>query len=551
MNITSYFSILRPTPIGLVSRFNLISTQQPLSALYVIKYVPPVPRYITEHPYYILQVRTRSDLLSYKKPPVDLGMSSVTIAVDATSEFGIRPYNLFSTTNDITVETTSEMLTIPIRLDLESDPVTINVTATSDLTGISQMMGVSTSTTTITMPPADLDVVHYMSSSPVVVEVVTDSPDAVLDVIAIITPTNQVNPLDTVLLDLTTTTEQGTTSLVFKNVSVSIAPSDAAFDDGQFLITAGNDNAFDAIESVGLTVTDAAVDSAGLYPTSISYMSDKDEYAVINSSDASISIIDATSNTISSTFPTGTSYPSDSLYVETEDMLVVANVDSHTVTLWDATTHSKIVDIAVGDTPTKLVYNANKNEIAVICKGDYTVHIINLVSQTNISNIQVEDSPSDIIYIDDDNSYWVTCQFNSNVFVIDETTHNILHEIQVGNQPVSLDYATGSYNTVLVTNNGSGTVSFIDTTTHAVVDTSPAYGVNPADVVYMSDRERFVVAYEDSNKIITFNPTTFEKETTQAVIDDPYKMVYDEVTNLLLVLSRYNSVVTFVNSYNL
>ncbi len=151
----------------------------------------------------------------------------------------------------------------------------------------------------------------------------------------------------------------------------------------------------------------------------------------------------------------------DRLYVSTE---------TGTIAVIDTTTNT-VID-TVDDVPGLLAVSGDR--LYVTFPG--TVTVIDTTTNSVIDTITIGNNPTtttvsgDRLYIVDSDG--INATSDGTVTVIDATTNTVIDTITIGNHP---NAATVSGDRLYVTSTETGTVTVIDTTTNTVVDTTPDY----------------------------------------------------------------------------
>jgi DNA-binding beta-propeller fold protein YncE len=539
-NVSGDFIVRPSKPVYFIARRALLASQTTFSELTVKKAPISTPQALVSN-YVRLEYTQRSWLQSYRKPPVNFGYSSTSTSLNVTGTM-LNPRARFE--SDITISvatTTADNKVIPVRKYPESTTNVLAVTSTAELNAYSYRFMASAVNPVTNVNTTTMNVRRAMVSDTNPVDVTNTTVDP--DVVAWIA-----GGAITVTAGSSTTVGSGTISISQKDLIVAQFPSDAAFDDNNIIFIGEDDEEFNVYDRT--TLTETKTDSVGgLHPVSIEYMPDLNQYAIVNSNDATIVILDEATQTIQNTVVTGNNYPAESLYIESQGILAVANVDDNSVSLWTASTMTLDTEVTVGDTPTEMAYNPNTNELAVICPGDDSLKFISLSSKTVVSTILVPDDVASIIYEPNYQQWWVTSKYNNRVTIVDDL-HNVASVQITNNNPTRMAYSTGVPNIVAVINEGDHKVNYFNANTGALETTLSVYGYTPADIIWLPDVGRFVVAYKDSNKVVSFD-TNGNKVAEIFTTYDPYKLKYDEVKNQLYVLGKHNTTVTMINSYNL
>jgi|GEM_PF-2412263 len=149
-------------------------------------------------------------------------------------------------------------------------------------------------------------------------------------------------------------------------------------------------------------------------------------------------------------------------------------------------TESSSLDMGLTD-PFDSAVNETTNKIYVTQNGNDTVSVINGSTDALLSGtgypIAVGGEPYGVDVNPVTNKIYVANNADNNVSVIDGSTDAVLYTITVGTAPIGVAI-NSVINRVYVTNSGAGTVSIIDGSTDTVIDTVTV-GTNPAFIDVM------------------------------------------------------------------
>jgi YVTN family beta-propeller protein len=300
-------------------------------------------------------------------------------------------------------------------------------------------------------------------------------------------------------------------------------------------------------------------------PTHVAY--------VTNFNDGSISVIDTTTNTVTSTIfecdgcnpgPTGVAITPDRMFV------YVANQAAGTVAIIDATSNSIVntitippicsgeicnspltVGVAINPNPNKpFAYVTNTGSVGTT--GFVTV--INTQTQTIVTpSITVGSHPFGVAVTPDGAFAYVTNGApgtENSVSVINTSTNAVTKTISVGNNPTGVAVNLGG-SFAYVTNAGDGTVSVINTTTNAVTNTLSA-GSAPYFVAFTPDGSRAYVTNQIPDGAVTvINTSTGTVLTTVSLGSLPTQVaVTSDGTTAYVVNASSDSVSTIDTSTN-
>lgn len=326
-----------------------------------------------------------------------------------------------------------------------------------------------------------------------------------------------------------------------------VAPIDPAEAAVTTVIDVGDSNPF----SVGPWPSLAAVSGDRLY--------------VVNQYNATVLVIDTTTNTIIDTdpstpeidsiraggLPTGIIARGDRLYISNYN---TGSVDDNNVTVIDTTTNTVIdtnpatpaVDrIFVGDGPRGMAVSGNRLYVANELDGTVTVidTATNTVIDTNpttpaIDPIQVDSGPFGVAAAGD--RVYVANRASGTVTVIDTTTNAVLDEIAVGSRPTGVAVAGDR---LYVTNAGDGTVTVVDIASSAAVDTIEV-GDEPEALVAAGERVYVVNRGDGTMSIIDSSVNT----VVETVLVGEFPSGITVSANRIYVTSIEDNIISVVTS---
>jgi YVTN family beta-propeller protein len=248
----------------------------------------------------------------------------------------------------------------------------------------------------------------------------------------------------------------------------------------------------------------------GTAPFGVDVNSTTNRVYVANRDSNSVSVIDATTNTvIGSPITVGTA-PHAVAVNSATNRIYVANTNSGTVTVIDGATNTVIGSpIAVGLAPYGIAVNPTTNRIYVANQTSGTVTVIDgATNATTGSPIAVGLSPYGIAVNPVTNRIYVTSTFSNNVRVIDGSTNTVIGSpIAVGSLPygIAVNPAT---NRIYVANYTNNTVNVIDGATNAVIGSPLTVGTDPYGIAVNSNTNRIYVANRQSNNLTILDGAT-------------------------------------------
>jgi len=186
----------------------------------------------------------------------------------------------------------------------------------------------------------------------------------------------------------------------------------------------------------------------------------KNKLLTANSYDNSISVVDVNNNKTESYF-VGMHCNDLSVY---DDKAYVICGDSDDMIVFDLEKKNIIEVIPCGNSPHSIYICRRKNLIIVANMNSDSITIIDSAKNGNIKNIRVGAYPTKAV-ITPDGNYILVCESNIGmdnkgcISIISLKNYLVLNKISVGNSPVDMFY-NGKY--CYVSNFGDGTVSILD-----------------------------------------------------------------------------------------
>jgi len=190
------------------------------------------------------------------------------------------------------------------------------------------------------------------------------------------------------------------------------------------------------------------------------------EYAyVTNYIEDTVSVIDTSSNTETTTIPVGDKPSGVSV---TGAFAYVTNFGTGSVSVIDTALNEVIAEITVGSNPLGVSVMPGGEYVYITNYGDDTVSVIDTLSNTVTATIPVGDKPSGISVT---GAFAYVTNFGAgSVSVIDTAINEVIAEITVGSGPFGISVTPGG-KYAYVNNFGDDKVSVIDTSNNTVIDT--------------------------------------------------------------------------------
>ena len=175
--------------------------------------------------------------------------------------------------------------------------------------------------------------------------------------------------------------------------------------------------------------------------------------------------------------------------------MYVANSGNATVGVIDATTNVLTDSIPVGNNPVALAELPGGNKVYCANQGSNSVSVISTADKLVLTTIPVGNMPSFAVANDTGAFVFVANSGSNTVSVIDTATDTVTTTLTVGAAPNFL-FFDKSLKRVYVTNSGDGTVSIIrtDVSPPVILGTPITVGTTPLSVTALADGSRAYVA---------------------------------------------------------
>jgi YVTN family beta-propeller protein len=240
------------------------------------------------------------------------------------------------------------------------------------------------------------------------------------------------------------------------------------------------------------------------------------EYAYVpNIETNTVSVINTTTNTVTATLPVGTIPNGVAINQDGSKVYVTSTGNDE-----DPGRRFSIIYTDTYEVVPKLVGEGyGYKPLGIAITPDETLYIassvtekVYAINQTALKTtpISVGIRPLGLAITLDGKWVYVANQGSGTVSVINTTTNNVTITVPVGSEPYEVAVDPNG-ECVYVTNEGSGTVSVINTTTNNVTATVPV-GIHPTGVVVTPDSKKVYVANHNSYKgtVSVINTTTLK-----------------------------------------
>ncbi len=253
-------------------------------------------------------------------------------------------------------------------------------------------------------------------------------------------------------------------------------------------------------------------------------------YATTFASNALITVDDGTQYGT-----TGLSGPQGVCVSPDGNKVYVANSSNATVSIINAQTRQIIATVSVGTTPSGLAITPDGSEVYVANFGSNNVSVISTVSNTVTNTVAVGINPESVAILPDGSVAYVTNGGAGTVTPITIASHTAGSAITVGSVPAGIA-ATPDSAFVYVANFGSDSVKVIETSGNTVTATITV-GDGPQGIVVTPDGDFAYVANYNAGSVSVI--TTASNTVTATILSYP---------KLFAIAASSDSSLIFVNS---
>ncbi|WP_048107514.1 PKD domain-containing protein [Methanosarcina barkeri] len=215
---------------------------------------------------------------------------------------------------------------------------------------------------------------------------------------------------------------------------------------------------------------------------------------ITNSESNSVSVIDATTNKVTTTIPVG-SNPTGVAINPNGTKVYAVNARSSDVSVIDTATNSVVATVRAGNFPQGIVVSPNGKKVYVTNRYSNNVSVIDAGANTVVSTLNTGKSPAGVAVSPDGKKLYVTNYEDNTVSIFDTTTKTVITTISVGRGPKEIS-VTPDGTRVYVANSDSKSISVIDTATNSVTNTLTV-GRIPSGVAVTPDGKKVYVTNND------------------------------------------------------
>jgi YVTN family beta-propeller protein len=346
----------------------------------------------------------------------------------------------------------------------------------------------------------------------------------------------------------------GATQAVVSNLTVGTAPSALAINTQTNTIYVANNAAYSGttINVInGATATMAAAVSGTTYtvgagPLAMAVNPVTNTLYVANAGSptargTTVSVIDLSTNTVSAPISVGSS-PVAAAVNQATNTVYVANSGDNTISVINGSTNV-VSSVTVGAGPKAMAINPVSNTIYVANQADGTVSAINGTTAAVSATVTVGAGPQAVAVNPATNTIYVANTDGTSVSVINGSTNIVSATVTVGTTPQAVAVNPAS-NTIYVANYGSGTASAINGSTNAV--TSLIVGTHPNAVAVNTLTNTIYVANYGDGTVSVINGTT-NAVSSVTVGSGPYAVAVNAATNTIYVANQTDGTVSVIN----
>ncbi|MCK6555109.1 right-handed parallel beta-helix repeat-containing protein [Candidatus Binatia bacterium] len=242
---------------------------------------------------------------------------------------------------------------------------------------------------------------------------------------------------------------------------------------------------------------------------------------VANLGAATVSAIDAGTNTVTATIPVGTD-PDGIAATPDGRTVFVSNFVSDDVSRIDTASDTVIGTIPVGTGPVGIAVSPDGTRLYVANKLSNTLSVLDAGTGVPVATLSTGPGPNGVAVHPDGNVVYVTNSRSKSpgtVTVVDARTNAVIGAIAVQHSPGRVAFSPDGRR-AYVTNFNSWTVSVIDTAASAVIDTLPAWG--RAAHVAVNPNGAFVYVCGLGGRVQVIDARTHETVAAIGVEASPY-----------------------------
>jgi len=238
---------------------------------------------------------------------------------------------------------------------------------------------------------------------------------------------------------------------------------------------------------------------------------------VANAGDNTVSVLDTTTGTVTSTVPVGGG-PQSPAASPDGTRVYVPDIASNRVSVIDTGSDTVTATVPVGTSPTAVAVTPDNRRAYVADLGASAVSVIDTATNAVTATVPVGADPDALTVTPDGSRVYVTSS-SGTVSVIDTATNTVSATIATDTGPFALAVTPDGHH-VYLANGPANTVSVLDTATNTVTGTIPVRS-NPQGVAITPDGSRAYVSDLGSNDLTTIDTATSTVSATTPVGHNP------------------------------
>ncbi|MDB5004246.1 MAG: beta-propeller fold lactonase family protein, partial [Mucilaginibacter sp.] len=275
----------------------------------------------------------------------------------------------------------------------------------------------------------------------------------------------------------------------------------------------------------------------GTNPYGVMVSHDYNRVYIANQGSNDVSVIYMPTNRVLATIP-GFSTPGAIAVSPDNQTIYVANSGSNTVAIIDALNNTIIATIPVGQSPIGLSLNFDGSKLYVANNNSLTVSVINIATKAVTNTIILNSNPDFTLLSPDGSKLYVVESFLNEIMVVNTTTNLVTTFVVPGNKPKGVAISPDG-SRLYVANSADGNIAVINTTNNTIITTINT-GATPTGLSISDDGSLLYVCNSGSNNVSVINTTTLLVTQTINVRARPFS-----VGNFYLTRADCGAPITF------